>query len=293
MRNDVFNTALSRSSGVHQSRDLSGAITATSITPRFLGSFPISVRYDGLSIDVDQDSQVVVDKTPGGPTVDTYMKASGLHASASESEIFEYTLGWQAVSTTRVLNLASRQGVPLHHVDAGNVDAELARLQLPAAVEQRIADAVARPGVEVVTPEREISYAGWTGVGYVVSSGTSTDYRISGGISGGAARNPFNSDPNGPFGPLAEAAPRMAEQVKESTDCDYTEIVLLSLALLMILAVMIALVVLYPPSLPIFMVELTALGPVVDAPLILLLSINGIFGFFTGMPLVEEIDECS
>lgn len=257
VRNDAFNTVLASAAGVRQARALSGAITATNVTPRYLGGFPISVRLDGLTIDVDEDSQVVVPTSGSDGALQRYMRLSGGYASASEADIFEYALGWQAVSTSHVLRAAAEAGIPLHRVTADNADTELARLNLPATVEHQIANAVASGGVEVVTPEREVTVGPWTGVGYVVAAGNSADYRISGGISGGSSpipppNGPFGPfDPNGPFGPLRQALTTSAERVDESTDCDYREIAIMAAItiIMAVAAVLFALLALSPVGL--------------------------------------------
>jgi hypothetical protein len=228
LRGDAFNSALGRAAGVHQSRDLSGAITATSISPTYLASFPVAVSFDGLSIDVDQDSQVVVPKSASDQSIDNYMHISGSYASSSEAAIFEYALGWGAVSTTVAMRAAAEAEIPIYRVTGENVDAQLARLQLPAQVEREITKAVARPGVEVVTPEREVTTGGWTGVGYVVMADKSTDYRINGGLSGGAA--------GGSTGDMSDSASKQSERNADAADCDWAMIIILTIVAILMIA---------------------------------------------------------
>ncbi len=149
---------------------------------------------------------------------------------------------------------------------------------------------MARPEVEVVVPQREISYGGWTGVGYVVTAGLSTDYRISGGLSGGAAA--LNPDPNGPFGALAKAVERSSEQVKEASDCDYLEIAVLALIMLLIVAAIVAMVYLWPVGAPLFTVEILAFGVAVDAPLLTTIAWKTFLGGIVGYGILDELEKC-
>jgi hypothetical protein len=227
LRNDEFNRAAGRLANVHQSRALSGAIVATGITPTYLSSFPVSVRFDSLTIDVDQDSQVAVATSGEDAEIEAYMRLSGMQASSSEAEIFEYSLGWEAVSTTRVLATAAAAGIPVHRVTSANLQEELGELRLPAHVERNIADAVATAGVEVITPETLVTVGGWTGSGYIVSAPLSADYRISGGLNGGSAPIPqeSGSEPRNGQTLLASTTPMAAEKHEEQAECDYQAIV--------------------------------------------------------------------
>lgn len=272
LRNDQFNEIAARTMGVYQSRDLSGAIAATSVTPTYVSSFPVSVAFDGLQMDVDQDSQVVVSKSVSDPTINPYMRLSGGWASSSESAVFTYALGWDAVSTMDVLRAAAAQGVAVHRVSSANVQSELERLQLPAGVEGEIARVVARPGVEVLTPERELTIGRWTGVGYVVSDGTGADYRISGGISGaksptppppssGPCAPPPTSDPGlpqyRPFCPFSDSVPHFTGQVEDATQCDWA--ILIAFTVVMLIFVALALSILTGITIPLLAGELGGL----------------------------------
>ncbi len=120
--------------------------------------------------------------------------AAGLHLGAAGS-LFEGTawnliqgapFGQQTLSAAALLHRAVEQKMPIYQVDASNVDAMLARLQLSGDAESEIANA-ARAGLVVIAHQREIQHRGWSGSGYVLidlSSGSALQ-RVEGGFAGG------------------------------------------------------------------------------------------------------------
>jgi hypothetical protein len=186
-RNNAYNRFLARVMGVHQQRQLSGAVVSTALSIRYMAGFPVNTDLAGLSIDVDQDLQSVVANRVGSDAVSNYLRGSGFYASASEGLIFEKTLGGTASSTVKVLQTAAAQRVPIYTVEQGNVDRVLPRLEIDSASKREISDAVAR-GQTVTVPERNVTIGGWTGTGYIVSDETTgaAAYRISAGLNGGS-----------------------------------------------------------------------------------------------------------
>jgi hypothetical protein len=184
-RNDQHNAVLARVAGVDAHRSLSGAIVATSLRTRFLAGFPLATNLGGASFDVDQDVQSVTRLAARDDATDVYMQVSGMNTSLSEGEILEHTFKSPAVSTTKVMGVAAEQGIPIYQIDSSNVDAVAPQLAVPSAVVTEIRAAVGQ-GATVVAPKSNVTVGGWTGTGYVVMRGTSSDYRIFGGASGGS-----------------------------------------------------------------------------------------------------------
>jgi hypothetical protein len=182
-RNDQSNAVLAAAAGVHEDRGLSGAIVATPLRTRLLAGFPVSTEFGGASFDVDQDVQSVTSLTGDADAAQPYMQASGMNTSLSEGQILEHIFRSPAASTTKVLSVAAGQQMPIFQVDQSNVDAVAPQLDLPGTTTQDIRAAVAQ-GATVVVPKSSVTIGGWTGTGYVVTKGSSADYRISGGASG-------------------------------------------------------------------------------------------------------------
>jgi hypothetical protein len=184
-RNDSVNAVLAQVNGVHQQRSVSGLVVATDVTPTYVASFPVGTRLTGMFMDVDQDAQSVVALEDGNEAVSRYMRASGANASASEGMVLETAFGGTGVSTMRVMEVAAAQQIPLYSITSENAATLLPKLTISREAREELSDAISQPGVTVVTPRDEVTIGGWSGLGYIVSRGDSTAYRIMGGASGG------------------------------------------------------------------------------------------------------------
>lgn len=184
-RNDQHNAVLARIGGVDARRGLSGAIVATSLRTTLLAGFPVFTALGGANFDVDEDVQSVTGLTANDNAPQLYMRASGLNTSLSEGQILEHVFRSPAASTTKILSVAAGKQIPIYQIDSSNVDAVAPQLTIPAAVVTQIRAAVSQ-GATVAVPKSGVTLSGWTGTGYVVTNGTSSDYRIYGGASGGS-----------------------------------------------------------------------------------------------------------
>jgi transglutaminase-like putative cysteine protease len=187
-RNDQYNAIIGSLTGVHQQRGLSGAIVAMALRTRYVAGFPVSTKLSGVSFDVDQDVTSVTNLTGNADALRAYARASGVNTSLSEGQILELMFKSPAASTTRVLSVATGQGIPIFQVDQSNVDTVVPQLELPESTTRDIRAAVAQ-GATVVAPQRTVTVGGWHGAGYVIEKGLAADYRISGGASGGFWEN--------------------------------------------------------------------------------------------------------
>lgn len=95
-------------------------------------------------------------------------------------------MGGSASSTTKVLETAVENRIPIYHVEQGNADRVLSSLAVNEGTKREIRDAVA-DGLTVAIPQREVTIGGWTGIGYVITDEETgaAAYRISGGANGG------------------------------------------------------------------------------------------------------------
>jgi hypothetical protein len=185
LRNDVYNAVTAQTMGVEQQRSLSGGLVATDVTPTYVASFPVFTRFSGMYMDVDEDAQSVVSRLDAPEAADSYMRASGLNASASEGRVFERAFGQPSASTAKVIQVATQQQVPVMQITPENQATTLPELNVTSQVRAEITQAVGG-GATVVVPRDRVTIGQWTGSGYIVyGEGGSADYRITGGSSGG------------------------------------------------------------------------------------------------------------
>jgi hypothetical protein len=185
-RNNYFDEIAAQTSGVDRTRLLSGGIVSSATGVRYLAGFPISARFTGVQIDVDEDVQAVVSKTGDDRVSDAYMRSAGMNASSSEGAIFADTLGGEGVSTADVMRDATERGAAILVIDKANVGRLDELTDVSADVRREIARAVNERDAAVIVPDSESTIGGWTGTGYVIDEGSSVSYRISGGLNGGA-----------------------------------------------------------------------------------------------------------
>jgi len=184
---DIYNEILSRTSGVFLMRQPSEAMVALDIAVGYLFWSPYDLDIAGLNIDVDRNVYTVLSESGSSEEARSFMLTSGSVGSALEHSIFEQLYSVPSVSTVKILQVASEQGLKIYNINASNVDVVLPRLQVSQEVKDAIRNAVAQ-GREVTIPERNIQYYNWTGVGYIVldpETGAGA-YMISGGLAGGS-----------------------------------------------------------------------------------------------------------
>ncbi len=183
-RNDVYDAFMARVAGVNTARGLSGSIVAADVGVALVAGFPVSTRFAGLTMDVDQDVSSVVAKRGGAAAETRFLQAAGMNASASESEVFK-PLGGGTVSTAAIMEKAVKDGVPFVPVTSQNVARIDQIVNVSEEVKREITRAVNEDGARVTIPKTEITLGGWRGSGYIIDQGSTLQYRISGGLNGG------------------------------------------------------------------------------------------------------------
>ena len=168
-------------------KDVSEAIVENTILVTYSFGTPQTFEWTGLVVDADRcivgPFAVDGDSAKSKP----FMVLSGADGSISENRIFEDEYDEEAVSTIKILELASDMGIPVYTFGSGDIGSIYSTLNLSASVESAIYSAVAA-GHEVTVPRDNITYIEWSGTGYIdmdPSTGAA-GYIISGGHSGGA-----------------------------------------------------------------------------------------------------------
>ncbi|MBU0533160.1 hypothetical protein KKB44_06730, partial [Candidatus Micrarchaeota archaeon] len=82
------------------------------------------------------------------------------------------------------IQISNQQGIPVYHITSNNINSILPILQVGSDVKTDIQNSV-NAGYEVIVPEREITYCGWQGVGYIIQDPTTGAGACM--ITGGAA----------------------------------------------------------------------------------------------------------
>jgi|GEM_PF-1013170 len=174
--------------------DVTEAIVENTILVTFSFGTPQTFEWRGLAVDADRNIvgpfAVNGDQSKNKP----FMVLTGADGSTSENRIFEDTYDEEAVSTIKILELASDMGIPIYRFDSGNIGAIYSSLNLSSSVENAIYTAVAG-GHEVTVPRDNITYLEWTGTGYIDMDPVTgaAGYIISGGQSGGATVDEWSS----------------------------------------------------------------------------------------------------
>ncbi len=113
------------------------------------------------------------------------MIQKGLYSSGLEHYLFEYLMGFEAISAVRFLDLASKQNIPIYIIDSENSQ-RVDELEISSSDKQDINNLI-NAGRTILVPKSEIQYVDYTGIGYVaidMNTGSGA-YMISGGFAGG------------------------------------------------------------------------------------------------------------
>ena len=171
-------------------QDVSEAIVenAVSVTTSF-GGVPITFVASGLTVDADRriigPFHVNGDHSKEIP----YMLLTGYDGSIMENRLFEDTCNQPAVSTIKILELASDQGISVYRI-VTSIAADAPGLSQPASVVNAI-NAALTQGHVVIIPRTPITVINWSGTGYIDLTPTTgaAGYIISGGIGSGTSSN--------------------------------------------------------------------------------------------------------
>ena len=178
---------VSRTMQVVITKDVSEAIVENTILVTYSGSIPQTFEWRGLVVDADRCTVGTFPVDGDEDEEKAFMVLSGADGSVSENRIFEDTFDEEAVSTIKILELASDLGIPVYTFNSSNIGSIYSSLNLSSSVESAIYSAVAG-GNEVTVPRDNITYMDWYGTGYINMDPDTgaAGYIISGGHSGGA-----------------------------------------------------------------------------------------------------------
>lgn len=156
--------------------------------PVFASAFgsAVDVVNTGMNVDVRRYIVSAVSRTGDRIQERNYVVSTGTFGSLAENTIFEQMHETPAVSAIRLIAEANNRDIPLFIIDETNVDTMVPQLDVSSAVVTDIRNAVAA-GKQVITPQQDMSFFDWNGVGYVVldlDTGAAA-YLISGGLAGG------------------------------------------------------------------------------------------------------------
>jgi len=187
---DMMDQIQARGMGIVIARVPSEIISSVTMNVRYMFGVPTSVSIGGLKMDVQRNLELTQASDGDNGKVIQYMLASGLNSSELESSLPEQLFSTpeepaHGISAVKVIQIANDQGIPIYTVNQSNISAVLPQLQLPSDVISDIQDAI-NAGKIVTVPKTDISYNGWTGVGYIIIDPTTGAgaYMISGGLGG-------------------------------------------------------------------------------------------------------------
>lgn len=170
-------------------QDVSEAIVESAVAVTTSFGVPVTFSATGLIVDADRrivgPFQVNGDHSKEIP----YMLLTGYDGSIMENRLFEDTYDQPAVSTVKILELASDQGIPVYRI-VTSIAADAPGLSQPASVVSAINAALAQ-GHVVIIPRTPITVTNWSGTGYIDLTPTTgaAGYIISGGIGSGVSTN--------------------------------------------------------------------------------------------------------
>ncbi len=149
--------------------------------------YPQSVTWTGLFMDADvRVAEAVVRNSTTDNRQLSFMQLSSLQGSVLEHQVIEKHFQVESISTAKLFGLARGVNLPILTINAENVSAILAELDLSQSVREDITAAV-DVGMFVQIPAQPLTYSAWTGTGYLKESAETGEagYMLSGAIAGG------------------------------------------------------------------------------------------------------------
>jgi hypothetical protein len=195
--NDVNLKILSKAGQAIAYRLPSFGTISTSLDPIYSFGIPRQVEMSGIMVDMDAVINAIQAKDNDSTVTRQTVQQVGMTISALEHRIPELFFTneahpGEAVSAVKALAVASAEGQRIYQITSANVGV-VNSLNIGQGVKDEIIASVA-VGKEATVSESNITVAGWTGVGYIISdpeTGAGA-YRISGGSNGGVF-DPQNS----------------------------------------------------------------------------------------------------
>lgn len=176
-------------------KGVSNAILSQQIKVAYSGGTPLTFDFAGLLVDADRAGATAF-SADGTDIRYTFGRIRGAQSSQNENLVFEQNLGREAVSTIKILRLASLLDIPIFQITPANAASLLPQLNQSTATKN---DLIAQLGAgkHITIPRDSFTYIDWSGTGYIhldPANGTG-GYIIAGGISGGATADEDDKKP--------------------------------------------------------------------------------------------------
>ena len=186
----------------------------------------ISARSLGVTLSLDRNAIVPVSMNSTPVNEKQFMVVAGLTSSALEHNILIQSLGRDAVSSLRMIQAASKTGMPVFTLNKDNYASVKNYLQIPAKIVPSVVD-FCDSGKIVTIPRQSFEYVGYKGIGYIVydpatgNSGYFLEQGLAGGVMPTDILNPSKlllpTDP-GAFFAMANPLLAWVDLAKEVTE---------------------------------------------------------------------------
>ncbi len=185
-----MNYVQSKTMGIVSIRLPSEAVFLVELKTTYIFGIPQTVRASGLAMDVKRDLNIIKALDGDNNKKVQFMLASGMNSSALEHSVPEQLFSTpdepaEGISAVKALKIANDEGIPIYTINQANIDSILPNLQVDVGTITDIKNAV-NAGKVVTVSKTNITYNGWTGVGYIIidpNTGAGA-YMVSGGLSG-------------------------------------------------------------------------------------------------------------
>lgn len=185
-------------------KQTSGLLAGKGLTVDYLFGTPTSLGPGGYYLDAAHLIYGPFSTTGDSTAPLDFMLLGGYSGSYHEHHIFEDFFNENAVSTVKLLQIATEEGQPIYDIDSVNISTILPLLGVSQVVKNDIQNAVAS-GRVVKISENNLTVDDWTGVGYIVQNPVTNaaSYLISGGFAGGRFTKKYREERNicGPGNP--------------------------------------------------------------------------------------------
>lgn len=189
--NDLQDQVDARNAGIISYRLPSYGTFSTNLVTQYWFGLPRNVEFKGLSLDIDHIKLHHVSATNIKSDSIAFSKVIGSRMSAMEHVVPEQmfsteTIKAHGISAVKALAIASQQGQKIWVIDKSNIGLALSKINLSAAAENDIRNAV-NAGKIATAHETRLNFNGWIGEGYTLidpKTGAGA-YMIAGGGNGG------------------------------------------------------------------------------------------------------------
>jgi transglutaminase-like putative cysteine protease len=183
-----------------QVMDVSEALTMQNIRIEFVNGV-LQFRPLGYTIDAQRVAGRLFSDNGDDSDAPTLAQIAGLGSSLLESRLWDTFSGLQSISTTRGLQVANAESIPIYHIDQTNIATLVPTMNVFPDVLQNVVNEV-NAGFNVTIPRDTIILNQWAGSTWIEQSpdGLSAAYLIEGGLFGGSTtqdpKNRNNTNPN-------------------------------------------------------------------------------------------------